>query len=246
MGVEELLDLARVDVLAAADDHVLDPADDVDVALVVHRRRGRRCASSARRRSPRRSPPGRSSSRASPSSRACRARPARRARTRLAGRRVDDLDLDVRVHPADGADPLLERVVARRSGSRPARSRSCRSRSSPRPCASPTRTCFITSIGHGEPAMIPVRSAASGRSRPKSGSFELGDEHRRHAVERRAALGLGHGLERRAGSKASAGMTMQAPWRDDREVAEHHAEAVVERHRDADAVGGRVAAAPRR
>ena len=52
--VEELLDLARVDVLAAADDHVLDAADDVDVALVVHRSRGRRCASSRRRRSPRR------------------------------------------------------------------------------------------------------------------------------------------------------------------------------------------------
>jgi hypothetical protein len=36
--VQELLDLARVDVLAAADDHVLDAPDDVDVALVVHRR----------------------------------------------------------------------------------------------------------------------------------------------------------------------------------------------------------------
>src|SRR6266498_3159839 len=35
MRVQELLDLARVDVLAAADDHVLDSADDVDVPLVV-------------------------------------------------------------------------------------------------------------------------------------------------------------------------------------------------------------------
>src|SRR5207249_11639321 len=34
--VEKLLHFARVDVLAAADDHVLDPADDVDVALLVH------------------------------------------------------------------------------------------------------------------------------------------------------------------------------------------------------------------
>src|ERR1700712_1218142 len=34
--VEELLDLARVHVLPAADDHVLDAAGDVDVALVVH------------------------------------------------------------------------------------------------------------------------------------------------------------------------------------------------------------------
>jgi hypothetical protein len=38
VGVEELLDLARVDVLAAADHHVLDPPDDVDVAVVVHHR----------------------------------------------------------------------------------------------------------------------------------------------------------------------------------------------------------------
>ena len=36
--VEELLDLARVDVLAAADDHVLDPADDTHVAVLVHDR----------------------------------------------------------------------------------------------------------------------------------------------------------------------------------------------------------------
>src|SRR4051812_19479857 len=36
MGVEELLDLARVDVLAAADDHVLDAAGDLHVAVLVH------------------------------------------------------------------------------------------------------------------------------------------------------------------------------------------------------------------
>ena len=36
VGVEELLDLARVDVLAAADHHVLDPADDVAVAVLAH------------------------------------------------------------------------------------------------------------------------------------------------------------------------------------------------------------------
>jgi hypothetical protein len=35
MAVEEFLDLARIDVLAAADDHVLDPADDVAIAFGV-------------------------------------------------------------------------------------------------------------------------------------------------------------------------------------------------------------------
>ena len=36
VGVEEFLDLPRVHVLAAADDHVLDPADDIQVAVGVH------------------------------------------------------------------------------------------------------------------------------------------------------------------------------------------------------------------
>ena len=35
MAVEELLDLARIEVLAAADHHVLDAADDVAIALVI-------------------------------------------------------------------------------------------------------------------------------------------------------------------------------------------------------------------
>ena len=37
MAVEEFLDLARIEVLAAANHHVLDAADDVDIALIVHR-----------------------------------------------------------------------------------------------------------------------------------------------------------------------------------------------------------------
>jgi hypothetical protein len=36
VAVEEFFDLARVDVLAAADDQVLDPPDDVHVAVVAH------------------------------------------------------------------------------------------------------------------------------------------------------------------------------------------------------------------
>src|SRR5512136_1997194 len=38
VGEEELLDLPRVDVLAAADDHVLDPAGDLAVTVLVHYR----------------------------------------------------------------------------------------------------------------------------------------------------------------------------------------------------------------
>ncbi|MNT80346.1 hypothetical protein D3C72_2197900 [compost metagenome] len=38
MAIQEFLDLARVDVLAAADHHVLHPADDVAVAVIVQHR----------------------------------------------------------------------------------------------------------------------------------------------------------------------------------------------------------------
>jgi hypothetical protein len=37
-AVQDLLDLARADALAAADDHVLDAADDAHAAVVVHHR----------------------------------------------------------------------------------------------------------------------------------------------------------------------------------------------------------------
>src|SRR5262249_36940752 len=36
MSIKKLLDLARIHVLAAADDHVLDAPGDVHVALIVH------------------------------------------------------------------------------------------------------------------------------------------------------------------------------------------------------------------
>ena len=38
MAVEDLLDLGGEEILAAADDHVLEPADDAAVAALVHRR----------------------------------------------------------------------------------------------------------------------------------------------------------------------------------------------------------------
>src|ERR1700682_6710633 len=65
--------------------------------------------------------------------------------------------------------------------------------------------------------------------------LELGDEHRRHAVERRAPLLLYcfhrenriESLCRYDHGRAVCGA---------RQVAEHHPEAVIERHRDADAI----------
>jgi hypothetical protein len=64
---------------------------------------------------------------------------------------------------------------------------------------------------------------------------QLGDEHGGHAVERGAALGL-HRLEGRERVEALAGVDHGAAMGQRREVADDHAEAVVERHRDADTV----------
>ena len=79
MGVEELLDLPRVDVLAAADDHVLDAADDLDVAVLAHHREVTGVHPAPRVDRPPRSSRARPSSRASRCSRGCTARPPRRA-----------------------------------------------------------------------------------------------------------------------------------------------------------------------
>ena len=72
-------------------------------------------------------------------------------------------------------------------------------------------TCFITSIGQGEPAMMPVRSDREVEA-AELGVVQLGDEHRRHAVQRGAALGLDRLQRRAAGRSLGAGMTMVAPW----------------------------------
>ena len=69
---------------------------------------------------------------------------------------------------------------------------------------------FITSTGHGDPAITPVRSDDRSNA-VEVGVAELGDEHRGHAVERGAPLGLDR-CEPCAGSNASAGITIVAPW----------------------------------
>jgi hypothetical protein len=88
-------------------------------------------------------------------------------------------------------------------------------------------TRFITSMGHGLPAMMPVRRLD--RSKRRSPVVELGDEHGRHAVAGGAFLGhrLQHGqrLEGLGGIDHGRAVGQAA------QVAHHHAEAVVERHR---------------
>src|SRR4029434_8757087 len=108
--VEELLDLAWIDVLAAADDHVLDPADDVGVAVGVH---GRQVAGVH----PARLVDGLAGGLGVVPVAEHDHVPAGAQLARgVAGDDppavgVDDLDLDVRVNPAYGGDPLVDRVV---------------------------------------------------------------------------------------------------------------------------------------
>ena len=65
--------------------------------------------------------------------------------------------------------------------------------------------------------------------------LELGDEHRRHAVDRRAPVRLDR-AQRRFGVERFGGNDHRGAVRHRREVAQHAAEAVIERHRHADAV----------
>ena len=71
---------------------------------------------------------------------------------------------------------------------------------------------------------------------------ELSDEHRRDAVERGAVLLL-HRVERERRLEGGTRNDDRRTVGDDREIAQHHAEAVVERNRDADPVALRIAAA---
>ena len=234
VAIEELFDLARIDVLAAANDHVLEAAHDVDVALLVH---GREVAGTH--------PAGlvdrflrlglvvpvafhhRVATRAELAGLAARHRPALG---------VDDLDLDVRQHLAHGRDAALDRIVGgalRRH-----------------------RRGLGHAVGDGDLAHMHValhllhhldgaRRAGHDTGAQalevelrEVGMVELGDEHGGHAVERRAAL-LGHGLQGRQRIEGLGRIDHGRAVRQAPEIAHHHAEAVIERHGNAQPVLGR-------
>ncbi len=71
-------------------------------------------------------------------------------------------------------------------------------------------TCFITSTGHGEPAMIPVRSEErSYRSKSGSSSSAMNIVGTPYSEVHRSACTAPSAA---AGSKPSAGITIAAPW----------------------------------
>ena len=100
-------------------------------------------------------------------------------------------------------------------------------------CMSSTQ-CFITSIGHTAPAMIPVRSVDRSRL-GKVGVVLHSDEHRRHPVYTCAPFGFDC-RKRQAGVESGCRNHHGDTVGGAAQVAHHHAEAVVERHRDAQPV----------
>ena len=115
MAIEEFLDLARIEVLAAADHHVLDAADDVAIALGVdhgevagvHPAVGVEHVGGLLRLVPI----------AQHHAVAAGAEFAALAARHDAALEIDDLDLDMRMDAADGGDPALQRDRRWRSGS---------------------------------------------------------------------------------------------------------------------------------
>ena len=70
----------------------------------------------------------------------------------------------------------------------------------------------------------------------ETGVVKLGDEHGGHAVQTSAFLGL-HRLQHRERIEAVVWVHHGGAMREAGQIAQHHAEAVVQRHRNAQAVG---------
>ena len=230
---KEFLDLARIKVLAAADHHVLDAPDDVAVALVVdggevagvHPARGILGLAGLFLVVPVAGHHGI----------AARAEFAPDPARNDAALAVDDLDLDMRMHATDRRDAALDGILDAALEAHRAR--------------------LGHAIGDGDVAHVHAlqhlahHRDRAGRARHDAGAqrmqveavelgmVEFGDEHRRHAVERGAALGL-YGLQRRQRIEPLAGIDHRGPQRRRRQIAHHHSEAMIERHGNADAVLG--------
>ena len=149
----------------------------------------------------------------------------------------------MRLDAPDGRDAPLERIVGR--------------------ALEADRAGLGHAVGDGDLAHMHLRDGAlhhldrAGRARHDAGAqrgeieaaevrmIEFGDEHGRHAVQRGAAF-LGHRLERRQRVEAFAREDHAGAMGERGEIAQHHAEAVIERHRDAEPVLAPSAASPRR
>src|SRR6516225_4696824 len=111
MAVEKFLDLARIDVFAAADDHVLDAADDVAIALGVDS--GEVAGMHPARRIDRLAGARFVIPIAEHHGIAARQQLARRAGRHDAPLAIDDFHLDMRLNAPDRRDASLQRIGRR-------------------------------------------------------------------------------------------------------------------------------------
>ncbi len=231
VGEQELLDLARIHVLAAADDHVLVAPDDLHVALVVH---GRQVAGVH----PARAVDGLAGR--------FRVVPVAEHHAVAAGAQladlparhdmavlVDDLALQVRLGTTDAGDAPFE-VVARAGLGR--------HRAGLGHAVGDLHLAHVHlgdhPLHHLDRAGGAGHDAGAQAGQVHAGALgvvEHGDEHGRHAVQRGGAL-LGHRLQGGQRLEGGARVDHRAAVGQAAEVAHHHAEAVVQRHRDDQAV----------
>ena len=161
----------------------------------------------------------------------------------LARLRIDDLDLDVRVHLPHRAHLLRERRAEPRLGAHRAR---LRHPVGDGDVAHVHRALDL--LHHLHRARRPrhdARAQARQVVAREVGMVQLGDEHRGHAVQRGRPLRLGR-LEDGRRIEALARVDHGGPVRHAAEVAHDHAEAVIERHGDEEPVAVREAEELRR
>ena len=232
MGEQVFLDLLGRNVLATANDRVLDAPDDRAVAVLVNH-------------------PFVAGFHPAVDDRLSRflcvvpvplhdAVAFRADLTALAARRgvaarVDHLDLDVRMHGADRGGALGEGVVdgglkAHRAGL-----------GHPVAVGNLTHMQIVENAPHqhlgaqraGHDPGAQTADIETGKLRV----IEDGAEHRGHAVQRRAALIL-HGAQRRHRIEGVGGQHQRGAMRAAGQRAHHHAEAVIQRHRHAQSIRG--------
>ena len=235
VAVQEFFNLARVDVLAATDHHVLDAADDVHVALGVH---GGQVAGVH----PAVGVNGLMGfGRVFPIAMHHRIALGAELATLTAGHDgagfgVHDLDLQVRLHLAYSRYALVQRRVGAALAAHGAG--------------------FGHAVSDGDLAQVHLLHHTlhhlGGARRPghdagaqgaevelgKARVVQLGNEHGGHAVQAGAALVL-HRLQHRQRVKPIIGVHDGSAVRQAGQVAQHHAKAVVQRHGNAQPVFGR-------
>src|SRR6266702_6183267 len=227
MAVEKLLDLARVYVLSTANHHVLRTPDDVAIAILVQRSEipGVHPAFGVNRFAALCGVvPVAQHDRVT----SCQHLAGRAARNRVS-RLFHDLHLHMRLDEADRQHSPLGRVV---DGALEADRRGLRHPVGDRDLAH-VHTLHNT-LHHLDRTR---RSRHDARAQTREvvlielWMLEQCDEHRRDTMKCRATLGL-DGIENRAGLEPLAWEDHRGTMRNTRKVANHHAEAMVEGHRD--------------